>query len=288
MQYLVWLVASMLVRRLPTRARYAIASIAGTITYYAWPRGRRATERNFRRVLRGKPRSVVRRTARQSIVNYCKYLADFIRFPALPPDEMLRLAGGREPFAPIDAILQRGRGAIIVCMHFGNWDLGAGAAAAAGAPLTAVAESFADARLDRAVIRTRERAGIRVVKMEKAATSLYRALQRNELLALLIDRPTPGDGVRVPFFGEDVEVPAGPARLALMTGAPVVPAAFARTSSNAMDVRVLADLDVSIEPTGNRDADVYELTRRIMAAHERFISQYPDQWYMFRDMWGDP
>lgn len=221
------------------------------------------------------------------MVNYCKYLVDFIRLPELEPEEMLHLAGGREPFAPIDAILAKGRGAIIVCMHFGNWDLGAGAAAAAGAPLTAVAESFADRRLDRAVVRTRERSGVKVVKAEKAATSLYRALQRNELLAILIDRPTPGDGVRVPFFGEEVEVPAGPARLALMTGAPVVPAAFVRTSPNGMGVKVLADLGVSIQPTNDRDADVCELTRRILAAHERFIRQYPDQWYMFRDMWGD-
>lgn len=288
MQYWAWLVASAVVRRLPPRVSYALATAIGTAVYYVWPRGRRATQRNFARVLRGQPRRAIRRTARQSIVNYCKYLADFIRFPALPPDELLRLAGGREPFAPIDAILERGKGGIVVCMHFGNWDLGAGAAAAAGAPLTAVAESFADRRLDRAVVRTRERAGMTVVKMEKAATSLYRVLQRNELLALLIDRPTPGDGVRVPFFGEEVEVPAGPARLALMTGAAVVPAAFARTSPNAMAVRLLANLDLSIEPTGDRDADVVELTRRIMAAHERFVRQYPDQWYMFRDMWRAP
>lgn len=285
MQYWTWLVASAVVRRLPPRVSYVLATVIGSVVYYVWPRGRRATCRNFGRVLARAPRSEVRRAARRSIVNYCKYLADFIRFPSLTREEMLMLAGGPEQFGVLDEILQRGRGAIIVCMHFGNWDLGAGAAAAAGVPLSVVAETFPDARLDRAVVQTRERAGMTVLKMEKAPPSLYRALRRNELLALLIDRPTPGDGVRVPFFGEEVDVPAGPARLALLTGAAVVPAAFAREMPDAMRVRLLADLSITVQPTGDREADVRELTRRIMAAHEQFIRRYPEQWYMFRDMW---
>ena len=101
----------------------------------------------------------------------------------------------------------------------------------------------------------------------------------------MIDRAVPGEGVQVTFFGETVEVPAGPARLALRTGAAVVPAAFARVHPNRHDVKVLCDFSIRTQPTGNRECDVRALTQSIMDAHERFIRQYPDQWYMFRPMW---
>jgi KDO2-lipid IV(A) lauroyltransferase len=170
-------------------------------------------------------------------------------------------------------------------MHFGNWDLGAAAASVRGYPLTVVAETFKDPRLDAMVVGARSRLGMRVLKMEKTAPSLVRSLHRNGLLALLIDRPTPGDGVKVHFFGEEVEVPSGPARLALRTGAAVVPVAFARTKARHPDVVTLTDFTVCAEPTGNESQDVHSLTQQIMSAHERFIRTYPEQWYMFREMW---
>jgi KDO2-lipid IV(A) lauroyltransferase len=220
-------------------------------------------------------------------VNYCKYLADFIRFPSVAPDEVIAAAGGDDEFRELDAVLSTNRGVVIVCMHFGNWDLGAGATAARGYPLTVVAETFADERLDRMVLGAREKLGMKVVKMERVGPSLLRVLKQNELLALLIDRSVPGDGVRVQFFGREVEVPAGPARLALRTGAKALPTAFPRRNPGAADVRTLCDFGVETVSTGAVEADVQTLTQAIVSAHERFIRDYPDQWYMFRPMWAD-
>jgi len=240
---------------------------------------------NYRRVLKGTPRAEQRRIARRSLVNYCKYLADFMRFPRLAPASLVESVEGESRFEALDRTLECGKGAVIVCMHFGNWDLGAGAAAARGYPLTVVAETFSDPRLDAMVAGERARLGMRIVKMEKAGPSLLRALKRNGLLALLIDRPVPGDGVSVTFFGEQVEVPAGPARLALRAGAAVVPAAFARVEPHSLEVTTLCDFEVRPEVTGNEDRDVQTLTQAIVASHERFIRAYPDQWYMFRPFW---
>jgi KDO2-lipid IV(A) lauroyltransferase len=171
-------------------------------------------------------------------------------------------------------------------MHFGNWDLGAGAAAARGYPLTVIAETFADRRLDDMVTGARRRLGMEIVKMEKTGPSLLRALKRNGLLALLIDRPVPGEGVRVSFFGEDVEVPAGPARLALRSGAAVIPAGFARTRQNRAGVTALTAFIEPPVPTGDDETDVRALTQAIVSSHEQFIRAYPEQWYMFRPMWA--
>lgn len=288
MQFRAWQFVTLLLRRLPLPVSYSVAMVAGSAAFYFWPRGRKATVRNFGHVLPGMPNGHIRSVARRSLVNYCRYLVDFIRFPSLRPAELIAQVEANGNFDRLDEALKRGKGAIIVCMHFGNWDLGAGATASRGYPLTVVAETFPDPRLDAMVVGSRRNLGMQVVKMEKAAPSLIRTLRSNGLLALLIDRPTPNDGVRVSFFGREVEVPAGPARLALRTGAQVVPVAFARRSEKGPEVITLADFSVSHEPTGDKDADVRCLTQQIMHAQERFIRSYPEQWYMFREMWPQP
>ena len=193
---------------------------------------------------------------------------------------------GESSFEALDKALAYGKGVVVVCMHFGNWDLGAGAAAARGYPVTVVAETFADPRLDAMVAGSRTRLGTQIIKMEKTGPSLIRALKQNGLLALLIDRPVPGDGVRVTFFGEEVEGPRRtrpgslcvPARWSCRPRSPASYPAVSRsrrspTSPSAMSLR-------ASEPH-----DMQSLTQAIMDVHERFIREYPDQWYMFREMW---
>ena len=240
---------------------------------------------NYARVLPNASRGERRRIARRSLVNYCKYLVDFVRFPGVSPEVIVDSVDGTKEYEALDRALEAGNGAVVICMHFGNWDLGAGATAGRGYPVTVIAETFAEPRLDAMVMHSRERLGMRIVKMEKAGPSLLRGLKENGVLALLIDRSVPGEGVRVKFFGEDVEVPAGPARMALRTGAAVVPTAFARVHPNRPAVKALCDFGIRPEQTGDRDGDVHALTQAIMSSHERFVREYPDQWYMFRPMW---
>lgn len=284
-QYYAWRAVSAVVGRLPLRVAYAIATAIGTVGYYAWPRGRNAMLANYAVVLPGAPNEVRKRVARRSLVNYCRYLVDFIGFPRMTRAQVMATVHGAPEYDRLTREMEAGRGVVVVCMHFGNWDAGAGATAARGFELSVVAETFGDERLDTMVVGARERLGMRVIKLERAGPSLLRVLKKGEVLALLIDRPLEGDGVRVPFFGREIEVPAGPARLALRTGAKVLPTAFPRLEAGKPDVDTLCDWDVELPATDDHDEDVRVLTARIVAAHERFIRERPDQWYMFRRMW---
>lgn len=96
-QYGAWKVASAVVRRMPERLSYSVAFALGSIAYYCWPRARKAMRANYRRVLPGASRRERDRVARRSLVNYCKYLADFIRFPSIPAGQADRRGGRREP-----------------------------------------------------------------------------------------------------------------------------------------------------------------------------------------------
>jgi KDO2-lipid IV(A) lauroyltransferase len=264
---------------------YAAAHGIGSAAYYCWPRGRRSLHANYGRVLRGRTRKQQRRAARLSLVNYCKYLADFVRFPDMDPHGLVSAVEGDSRFEALNLVLDRGKGAVIVCMHFGNWDLGAAGTAARDYRGGAIGERFGDARLDAAVFEARRALGIAVFPMDGPLLGAVRHLRGNGVLALLLDRPGNDAGVEVTFFGAPTTLPQGPARLALRTGAALGVAAFPRVVPGRPDVAVLADFF----PGGEGQASVAGMTQWLATAHERFIRAYPDQWYMFRDMWpGEP
>lgn len=283
MQYLAWRAVTSVVARLPRAIAYALADVAGFAGYYAWPRGRRNMAANYRHVLPGASPRVRSAVARRSLQNYCRSLVDFARLPRMDRDEVIAACEGAGAFATLDEALSAGKGAIVALMHFGNWDLGGAATAARGYPATVLVEEFADPRLDAMVRGARERLGLRLIAYHRAGPSLVRTLRSGGVLGMLFDRPVPGEGVEVPFFGASVSVPAGPARLSLMTGAPLVAAAFVRTHGGRVHVEASS---IDVAPTGDNREDMARVTKEIMKVHERFIRRYPSQWYMFRNMWA--
>ena len=267
----------------PSRPLGWAAGLVGGAWYYLWPEGRRVMARNYERVLPQATAAERRRVARRSVANYFRYVLEFAGTGRLSPAQRLAVAVEAPGFADLERALERGKGALVAPMHFGNWDLGAISATARGYPLTVVGETFEDPRLDALIVGGREALGVRLVKMERAGPSLLRALRRNEMVAILIDRPLRAGGVRVRFFGEEVEVPEGPARLALRTGATAAAVAFPRRGDGRIDV--FARFAFDFEPSGDAERDVRDLTQAIMSAHEEYVRRWPEQWYMFREFW---
>jgi KDO2-lipid IV(A) lauroyltransferase len=109
------------------------------------------------------------------------------------------------------------------------------------------------------------------------------ALRKHEGLAVLVDRPLAAEGVPVTFFGKETRVPGGAATLALRTGSPVGPAALVRDPSGSGFV---AHIGAPIVGAGGDMAtESQEVMQRIMSWLEGVIARYPDQWFMFRQMW---
>jgi len=183
--------------------------------------------------------------------------------------------------------MREGHGVIFVLMHFGNWDMGGPALAERGYKVNVIAQTFANDALNDAMVAARQVRGMNVIPAEHVAMGIVRALKRGEILGILIDRPMAG-GVEVPFFGAPVMMPAGPAWIALRTGARVLPAALVRARDMEDVTHALVDLDVRVTPSADIERDVYTLTRRILESHEAFIRAHPDQWFMFRPMWSPP
>jgi KDO2-lipid IV(A) lauroyltransferase len=223
-----------------------------------------------------------RRLARASFANYAVYLVDFLRFTDID-GEGVRDRVEFDQWHILDE-QRAGKGIIFITLHYGLWDLGAAALVTSGYPLSVIADTFPDPRLNELVLGTRRKLGMEVVPAERMGPGILRALRRNDVVALLIDVPQHGSGVEVEFFGDTIAVSDGPARIALRAGANVVAATLPRV--DPWRDHMTGHIEpVPFVPSGDRECDVQALTQATMQALERLVRRHPEQWYIFRNLW---
>jgi KDO2-lipid IV(A) lauroyltransferase len=189
-----------------------------------------------------------------------------------------------EGFDRFTEALTLGRGVVTVLPHFGNWDAAGRAMAASGLPVVSVAERLRPDRLHRLFLAQRAALGMEIVSLEEGGVGrkLGAALAANRIVALVADRDLSGGGIEVEMFGAARRLPAGPAMLALTSGAPLLVAAPAQTPQG-WRCRVTGPLPVP--DTGSRRGDVAALTREIAGRFEAVIASDPTDWHMFQPGW---
>ena len=178
-----------------------------------------------------------------------------------------------------------GGGLIVLTAHFGSWEFFAAAMAAHGFPLTIVHRARDDAGLDDVLRERRTEAGAVYLARGSAAFGALRALRRGDLLALPFDQNAHrGRGVFVPFFGRLAATPATPVRLAMRTGAPVVPAFLARDVADPLRhvARFLPPLELA---PGDGEEIVLENARRMTRVIEDAVRRAPEQWAWAHRRW---
>ncbi|MCL5257108.1 MAG: lysophospholipid acyltransferase family protein [Chloroflexi bacterium] len=270
---------------IPRRISYPLAAIGGHLFFLVSRQQARNATENMKRVLGPRAtRRDARKLAIRSFQQYSKFLVDFMRFPFLQRADLERIP--TFGWEHLDAALSGGKGAIIVTTHFGNWDMAAAILGASPYPCNALVDTLKPAAFDKIVQETREKHGLNLIRVEGALTSIFRALRRNEVILIVADKPSPGSGVLVEFFGEKTWLPEGPAAIALKTGAKIVPAFLAR-QPNDLDFWGRLEPAVEYELSGNKEQDIQTITQCVARALEEVIRRYPDQWYMFRPMWSN-
>ena len=272
-------------QRLPARLTYAGAVLLGEITYLAWASRRRVTKANFAVVL-GKPTDHpdVARVARRTFRNFAKYITEIMRFPRLDPLDFARLVHV-EGWEHLKEGLARNRGVIFVSIHFGNFDLG-GTRIANDVKLNVIADDLTNQRLMDLLVGNRSHKNITIHSPVGAAKKVLGALRRNEMVGLMMDLGPRADAfgnVEASFFGTPTRFPSVAANLARVSGAPILVTAVVREHDNTF--RGIALPLIVVERTREAAADIERATQAIALGLERFVREWPDQWYIFRPMW---
>jgi KDO2-lipid IV(A) lauroyltransferase len=284
--YVLFRITIFLMRPMPLWLGYRVAASVAEVCYHFFGRHRRNLNANLAWVLQSHDQRAVDRVARRAFRNFGKFVIDFIHFPVMSRDEVRKRLVFSQ-WTDLDEAANSGRGVLIVTMHFGIWDLGAASLATYGYPTNAIADSFGHSGMNELIHGSREKLGVKIIPIERVGPGVFRALRRGQLLCMLIDVPTPGQEVTVDFLGAPAEVSSVPARIALRTGAWVVPSMVLRGPERDSLIRPIIDTRMAdrFVPTGNEEADVRVLTELIIQSLETQIRAHPDQWYIFRRVW---
>ncbi|HEV2236562.1 MAG TPA: lysophospholipid acyltransferase family protein [Ktedonobacterales bacterium] len=285
MRLLVWLTG-----HVPRRARLAVAGALGEVVFWAWRSKRRITTANMAQVLGVPPDAAAARwAARRSWRNYGRYMVEFFYLPNASVADIIARIEDTTPApgwrARLEAANATGRGILFPTAHYGNWDAG-GVVMASVAPVHVIAETFADPRLNELVVDQRARLGMTVIPAEGSLRRIMRALQEGGHVATPVDRPVAeGDGVPITFFGRRCFAPGGTAKLALKTGAYVIPGFVWNDEQYSTTYYGYTAEPILFQSTADRDADIIALTQLIYDEIESAIRKHPTQWYMFRPFW---
>jgi lauroyl/myristoyl acyltransferase len=280
--------ASVAAQNLPEPVTSFAASMIG-MGFGTGMRGRRAMiERHLQRVdpsLRG---PALRRAAQTAFDYYARYWVESFRLPGLSAEEVDD-SFSYDGLVHLDDALAAGRGVILALPHLGGWEWAGRWIAEQGLPITVVVEPLEPAELFDWFVAFRKSLGMTVVPVgPEAGRAVLRALQQNEVVCLLCDRDIQRGGVEVEFFGERTTLPAGPATLALRTGAPILPCAVYFTAGRESHHGVVRPA-VPTGRSGSLRDDVVRITQALAHELEILIRAAPEQWHLFQPNWpSDP
>lgn len=273
-------------RALPLGIGLRLGAVVGELLYVLDARDRRIALINLGFAFPERTEAEHRRILRASCRNLGRMAVEFCHLPDLRADVVQeRLSFADEPYWRARLKAARETGAIILTAHFGNWELFAYAHGLLGHPVTLIHRPMRNPLIDTIIDPIRGQAGTRSLAKKAAAREAIRVLRRHELLVVPSDQnQTHAYGVFVDLFGKLACTTSGAARLAAITGAPIVPAFLVREGESARHrVELLPDID--LVHTDDAEADVVTNTQRCSDAIAAMIRRYPEQWIWFHRRW---
>ena len=268
---------------IPDWVAYPLTTLMGDLYYWLLPRQWAGVAHNISHVLGKPPQSPsVRKVARR----VCRHLAhnfyDMFRVPHLSKRQIAE-AVEVEGWEHVEAARAEGSGVVFAAPHFGNVDIILQVAAVRALPITIPAEHLQPQRLFDYVCSLRTSHGmVHLVPVDSVLRGLFRALRRNEAVAVAADRNVTGSGQWVSFFGAPAKLPDSAVRLALRTGAALMVGFGYRRPGGRFLVRVLR---VPLKRTRQGEVNLEQGMEAVIALLEKHIRAEPEQWILTTPLW---
>ncbi|MBD3380546.1 MAG: hypothetical protein GF408_08835 [Candidatus Omnitrophica bacterium] len=283
MLYYFYIAGFWLAKHIPLRVSYVIAELIARI-YYMFARANHEAIRSNLKVVLGDDISDqrVKKHTLNIFRNFSKYLVDFFRFYEFDErsiERYVRING----LDILKKAMKDGKGAVLVGLHIGNWELGGAIVAALGFPFTVIALEHTDKKINDFFNRQRSINKMHIIPPGPRIKKCFQVLRDNKVLGVVGDKDYTNSGLLVDFFGRKALLPKGPAVFSLKTGAPLIFCALIRNPDDTFTLNF--EGPVGLDPSGDIKKDVPELMSKYIAIFEEYIRAYPDQWYAFEKIW---
>jgi KDO2-lipid IV(A) lauroyltransferase len=229
----------------------------------------------------------LRKLSRAVMRSYARYYLETFRLQIIP-DERIQ-AGMHVNQANIDLTLEylkNGRGVIYALPHMGDFEQAGRWVILAGAgSFATVAERLKPESVFQKFLAFRQGLGMEVLPTTGGPHPfgvMAQRLRAGKLVCIVADRDLSDTGVEVEFFGEKALFPAGPAALAVQTGAALMPVSCWFVGESDWAAHVYEEIPVPA--AGTRKEKAAAMTQALATVFEQAIREHPEDWHMLQKL----
>jgi lauroyl/myristoyl acyltransferase len=273
-----------IIRWIPEGKAYALADRFADFVYARNGKGVNRLRTNYQRVRPELDKAQLEFLVNAGMRSYLRYWCDTFRFPAWSKERLLSTTVCENENFLRDPIADK-RGCIVALPHAGNWDHAGAYFCATGIPLTTVAEHLKPERLFRKFLEYRTAIGMEVLDLDSRSIAvLSQRLRSGKLVALVADRDLSKNGIPVHFFGSGGQMPAGPALLAIQTGADLI-TAFVKYEE--VGIRIIFGEAIAVPATGSVQEKAAVMTQVVADRFAEQLAVHTVDWHMLQRIWRD-
>jgi len=280
--YWAFMLLGLLVRGISRPHSAIVAHLIGDFAFSVLRIRRALVTRNLSATFPEKSQREIVRSARRVYRNQAENFIEVLRIPLVRSKEDVMRLVTIDVGNFLKRTRDRGKGAVLVSAHFGNWELLGLCVGLLIAPMTIVVKRLRNRDIDRQINEWRSLRGNRMVYKRQALREGFKTLKAGGILAILADQSDPDEGFFAPFLGRSASVFLGPAFLALKTQVPLFVGMNRRTGNGRYTVEMK---EIPTEGLTTAKEDVEELARRYTKALEEYVYRYPEEWFWLHNRW---
>ncbi len=263
------------------RPGLSVVSLFFEILYNIRFRDRRADVRANLSLLTTEP--VDDRHVKQTVKNFAAAMADYFLLGTRPKQMVRALVKERVGYEHLKRTQEGGRGAVLVTVHLGLFELGGVVMEEIGLPTVILSLPEPSPGLSEWRARYRKRWGVETLEVGADTFSfveIIQELKQGKCVAMLIDRPHDANRILVDFPNGQVPFSTGPVWLSLLSGCPIIPATVVALPSGGYRLEAHAPVETRWRD-GGREETVQYYTTQLGIVFRKSICEYPTQWYQF-------
>ena len=272
-----------IVRWLPERSAYRLFEYFADRASAKKGKNFQRLESNLRRVAPELSDDDLRNLAKAGMRSYLRYWCDTFRSPDWDTQRIQSTVTVNDVELLLEPVRSK-RGVVVALPHAGNWDHAGSFFCSQGIPLVTVVERLKPVRLFEKFLEYRQAIGMEALPLDgRVMGTLASRLREGKLVALVADRDLSRSGIDVDFFDGTARMPAGPALLAIRTGADLI-TAYVSYTPNGIHIEFRKIEIASGETESEQVAKTVQLCADNFAAG---IRQHPADWHMLQRIWVD-
>ena len=218
------------------------------------------------------------------LINVARQAVNYLRVPLLD-DRFWREGVTIRNEAALAAAYNRGRGVIILSMHYGAWELPGGKFGLSGYPISNIVKIIDNPVVERFLIDARLTMNLGSIPHKRSMERIVEGLRRGEGIIMAVDQNmTRRLGVFVDWFGRPASTIRSCAYLAKETGAAVVAGYSRQFDADHIEVVVIGEIPWEAHPD-DPEREMSVNTRNYIAPFEKPIYDEPEGWLWLHRRW---